>query len=164
MIFLFVFSDFSEYRTISSPVFLVTESGAYAGLLLGSPASLYAFLILNPNEAWFEITMSVKAADLGFLEFTRFALSRYRKRDRKFSHLLYHWATSAHCCGGGIWTHDLQVMGLASCQLLYPAIMEIIKIFLCACLDSNQGPPRYKLDALPAELQAQNTSSQSFFY
>ena len=37
------------------------------------------------------------------------------------------------CCGGRIRTDDLQVMGLASCQLLYPA--SIIYIYF---KDSNQ--------------------------
>lgn len=37
----------------------------------------------------------------------------------------------AYNSGGGIRTHDLQVMSLASCQLLYPATLEVV-VSVCA--------------------------------
>ena len=63
-------------------------------------------------------------------------------------------------CGGRIRTDDLQVMGLASCQLLYPAIIQISDIGfqisdirypksdLWAHMDSNHGPRPYQGRAL----------------
>ena len=51
-----------------------------AGLLVGSPASLYTFQILDPYLAWLGITVSF---DLGFPEFTQFLTTDYSVVDRK---------------------------------------------------------------------------------
>lgn len=56
------------------------------------------------------------------------------------------------CCGSGICTHDLQVMGLATYYWSIPLLFKLTKLrknFKWARQDSNLKPSACKADALP---------------